>query len=339
MAAREVINGTELVWQLPPAWPTAAGLVLLAHGCRQNPRVWFPKSEKCAECSPRAEERCLAEHALGLGYAVVAAANGAGSKGCWQASDVQPVRRALDSWRRSRGAEALDLFLLGPSSGGYFSTTAARHWADVRAVSAQVFVPASSDVVPPLPSGAARFPPLELVLMRRDAAKLRDAELVAAAWSGAADGLRRVVVPPMRTSAEFFSERVAGLSVAASRAVYDELVKAGRIDRGSGLVHEHPARGKWKTEVSRGLSGQSRDSLPQRSTTVAMDGIFGSLDLAWGYHASTCTVADGTFAFFAKHASRGPRPGALGGGGQASGRGGGAHGHRRSAPVAAQDRH
>ena len=32
-------NGTVLVWQLPPASP-AAGVILLAHGCRQSARVW-----------------------------------------------------------------------------------------------------------------------------------------------------------------------------------------------------------------------------------------------------------------------------------------------------------
>ena len=47
---------------------------------------------------------------------------------------------------------------------------------------------------------------------------------------------------------------------------------------------------------------QHAESLQQGSLQLTMDGIFARLDLAYGYHASTCEVANRTLAFFARAA-------------------------------------
>ena len=106
----------------------------------------------------------MAAMAVEAGFGVVAAANLRGSKECWQTDDVPVVRAALDRWRRDRAGSLparTPLFVLGPSSGGFFATQAARHWRDVRAIAVQVSVPSMNDVRTPLPSGATVFPPLQ----------------------------------------------------------------------------------------------------------------------------------------------------------------------------------
>ena len=300
MATLEIFNITTLIWQLPAS--PVIGLILLAHGCRQSPRVWFERSLTCAACSPWPEERCMAEHAVQAGFAVVAASNGEGTLGCWQSSDVAPVRSALDAWRRRNSLTTVPLFLMGPSSGGYFSTQAARHWADVAALSVQVSVPSLGDVASPLPSGAPSFPPLELVLLRRDTAKLSEAAALSnGSWQGKEALQPLVVSPPLPVSPNFFSERIKGLSPSASEAVRAALVATGRIDASDGMVRQHPSRGQWKEEVERAVRAQPRSSLPQGSHLVAMDGIFAALALAWGNHASTCRSIGGTLAFFGRY--------------------------------------
>ena len=57
----------EYVYRLPTT--PAKGLVLLFHGCRQSPRVWFAPSPNCTACLPRPEERCMADRLFAAGYA------------------------------------------------------------------------------------------------------------------------------------------------------------------------------------------------------------------------------------------------------------------------------
>jgi hypothetical protein len=170
MAQRTLLNGTELIWRLPSVESTA-GVILLAHGCRQAPTVWFSKSVHCPECAPRPEERCITAAALQAGFAVVAASNVAGRKGCWVGEDVPAVRSALDHWRALQRLTAAPLVAFGPSSGGWFAAQVGRAWPDVRAVGMQVMVPVPEDVRQPLPSGRPSFPPLQMTLMQGDKGK------------------------------------------------------------------------------------------------------------------------------------------------------------------------
>ena len=291
-------NGSvEYVWRLPSSKPPR-GLVLLAHGCRQSPRVWFERSTGCPECIPRPEERCLSERLSRAGYALLAAGNMKGSKGCWETNDVPVVSAMLRSWRRRHEKtlpKRLPLFLLGPSSGGFLATQAARQWGGgvVRGLSIQVSVPSADDVRAP------GFPKhLQVVLLQKDAGKLKEAEALRRAMPTA----EVLVQPPVAVPPHFFSDAMPGLAPAKSAAVRDALVAAGHIDGRTSMVRTHPSRGTWRDAVRAALegggSGRHAESLQQGSLQLTMDGIFARLDLAYGYHASTCEVANKTLAFF-----------------------------------------
>lgn len=261
-------------------------------------------------------------HALLADFAVVAAENIAGSKGCWAAADVPAVRRALDSWRSEHGLARAPLYAFGPSSGGWLAGQAGRHWSDVKAVAMQVMVPVPEDVRPPLPSYSNRYPPLQMTLMQRDAGKLREAHaLLAAEWPGREDA-ELLIAAPHPLTPTFFSDAIVGLSSSSSIAVRDALVAAGYVDKG-GTVKQHPSRGTWRSAVLEALgaapsgaassagaaaasslhpSPRKRASLPQASLQLAMDAIFARLDTAYAFHASTCEFVNSTLAFFRRSA-------------------------------------
>jgi hypothetical protein len=234
--------------------------------------------------------------AIVFGFALVAAGNVAGSKGCWTSEDLNPVRSALDSWRSAQNLVHVPLFAFGPSSGGWFAGQVGRTWQDVRAVAMQVMVPTLVDVQSPLPRGRA-FPPLQVTLMQRDAGKLQEmSTLLAASWPGQ-EHARLLVAAPKAVTPLYFSEKIAGLSTQLSRSVHEALVAAGFVDAVTGLVRSHPSRGKWRETVLSAL-GQRRPLLPQGSIQLAMDSIFACLDTAYAYHASTCEYVNVTLDFF-----------------------------------------
>lgn len=243
----------------------------------------------------------MAAAAVARGFAVVAASNRVGSRGCWEGADVPLVGAALSAWRqRVAVPPTAPLFVLGPSSGGWFAGQLGRAWPAVAAVAMQVMVPSAADLAPPLPSGRA-YPPLQLTLLQRDGAKLREFETLRAAYPHAQLELLKSAPRPVGPS--FFSDGIAGLDPAASAAVHAALVRAGHVD-GEGLVRKHPSRGAWREAVLAAL-GTDRSRLPQRSLQVAMDGIFARLDAAYAYHASTCEHVQATLAFFERHRPRG----------------------------------
>ena len=296
----------EFVYQLPKV-SIPRGLVLLAHGCRQSPRVWFGESTTCIACIPRPEERCLAARLIESRYALLAVGNLKGSKACWETNDVPIVSALLKSWRRQhehRVPKRAPLFLLGPSSGGFFAAHAARTWPEIRGLSIQVSVPSVEDIDAAVRTHGA-FPPTQLVLMPKDSGKLKEAERLRASFRPP-DALEVVVTSPLAVHPLFFSDGIPGLAPSLSAAVRQRLIAAGHIDGRTSIILKHPSRGAWRDPVRQalesgaGTSATRRAGLPQGSLQLTMDAIFARLDLAYAYHASTCEVANQTLAFFAR---------------------------------------
>ena len=182
------------------------------------------------------------------GFALLAVGNQKGTKGCWETNDVETVTALLHEWRKKRSRHQqhhvpmkVPLFLLGPSSGGFFATQAARHWREVRGLSVQISVPSADDVRAPLPSGSAALPPLQLVLMKRDSGKLRDAAALRSTLPAGA--FEQIVVAPRALASTFFSDAMPGLAPTLSAAVLDGLIAAGHVDATTRMLKAHPYRG------------------------------------------------------------------------------------------------
>ena len=246
----------------------------------------------------------MADRLFAAGYTLLAAGNRKGPKGCWETNDVETVTALLHAWRRKHVRSSTPLFLNGPSSGGFFATEAARHWRDVRGLSVQISVPTLDQVRPPLPSRAASYPPLQLILCQRDSGKWKDAEALKAVLPP----FELLNVLPKRVDDTFFSSAIPGLDPVLSARVRDALVAAGHIDNATFMVRKHPSRSSWRDPVLAALnSGKHRllaSSKAKKGSSSGpplqevMDGIFARLDLAYAYHASTCEHVDKTIAFF-----------------------------------------
>lgn len=286
-----------LAFALPTTRPPRA-VMLVAHGCRNSGRNWFHSAPEFGHPmrSSLPEESCVSTRALAAGYAVVAPSS---SADCWSGADLPLVADLLDAWKASQSLPAqLPLLVYGTSSGGYFAGLAARTWPSVVAVSSTVFVPPMQDVEPPLPRGGG-YPPLQLIYMRRDTGKAKEAEaLLHGSWEQRAE-VEGLICAPRLVTPSYFTER-AGLTPDHSRAVQASLVAAGFV-KSDGNVASHPHRGDWRAAVLGGLPRKERDSLPSRSLQAAMDAVFQELDVAWGFHAATCEHIEATIAFFERH--------------------------------------
>ena len=299
-------NGTEVVWQLPKTLPII-GILLLAHGCKQTPRVWFAESSRCSKCIPRPEEMCMAQKALSAGYAVIGISNLKGTKGCWERDDIEPVARKLQQWRTKRNmprtAGGVPLYVLGVGSGGWFAANAGRVWNDVNAVALQASVPTLKEVQRKAKSGESKalpYPPLQMGLLERDKEKLLAAkQLLGQEWDGSkraelVTGKKHSVTP------EFFSDGIPGLRQNLSYAVHKALIGTGTINGNSNEVIKAPVRGELQKKVSASLGSRNSD-VPQRSKSLAVDAIFARLDMAYAKEASSCELMDQTLAFFKRY--------------------------------------
>jgi pimeloyl-ACP methyl ester carboxylesterase len=294
-------NGTEVVWALPKGLPVL-GVLLLAHACKQSPKVWFPAGEKCLKCVPRPEEMCMSQKALAAGYAVIAISNVKGTKGCWERDDVANVQRTLSRWRAKKGLarNTSSLYVVGVGSGGWFAAQTARVWPDVRAVSIQASVPSIKEVqrAPAIGEATAKaFPPMQMLLMQRDTAKQEAAQqLLSQEWAGKASA-ELLKSMPKKLTATFFSDGIPGLARNVSELVRAALVKSGYVDAKTSMVTKMPVRSDLRAVVSKAM-GDRKNDFPQRSKQLAMEAIFARFDLAYGNEASTCEHMDKTLAFF-----------------------------------------
>lgn len=301
-------NATEVVWALPRALQVL-GIVLVAHGCKQTPRVWMSEGGRCLKCIPRPEEVCMTQKALDAGYAVVGIGNLKGTKGCWEREDVPSVVRTLNKWRSKHNLQrenGVPLYALGVGSGGWMAANAARVWPDVRAVSVQASVPSLKDVQRPQTGGETKpYPPLQMVLMERDAAKRQSAEvLLGQDWAGKARA-ETLIAKKKTVGASFFSDGIKGLRLNVSQAVRAALVTAGVVDERTSALLKMPTRSELRDKVSNAMGSRKTD-FPQRSKQLALDGIFARLDMAYAQEASTCEYMDRTLAFFTSHRGEAP---------------------------------
>ena len=177
MAAELNFNGTVLISALPAT--RARGIVLAAHGCRASGRVWFNQSASLPKLRSAARGVVLGGRRARVGLCG-RGADRRRPRWLLDGVDVTAVGAALISWRKKRvQLRNAPLLGLGTSSGGWLVQQAARNWPSVAALTSIVSVPPLGDVQPPLPR-ASPYPPLQLIVMRKDTGKAKEAAALAA---------------------------------------------------------------------------------------------------------------------------------------------------------------
>lgn len=252
----------------------------------------------------------MAKKALAAGYAVIAVGNLKGTKGCWEREDIPSVAKELAKWRSKRKLPARDaggvpLYALGVGSGGWFAAQAAKSWPDVRAITVQSSVPTLSQIIPKASETTTprNFPPLQMVLMRKDTAKAAAGQrLVSGAEQDWPGRLRSEILTtlPKPVPSLLLSDKIPGLAQNLSEAVHMALRKAGRIDD-QDMLTKQPLRTELRELISDAI-GMRKTDFPQRSKQLAIDAILAELDLAYAFEASTCEYMKDTLSFWRRNA-------------------------------------
>ena len=144
---------------------------------------------------------------------------------------------------------------------------------------------------PPLPR-ASPYPPLQLILMRKDTSKAKEAAALSAVLKPPPEVLESA---PRKVDRGYFARQIRGLAPSVSSDLHAALSRAGYLK--DDMLAAHPRRGTWRDAVRAALP-KDRSLLPQRSQEVALDAIFQELDVAFAFHANTCEHAAATMRFF-----------------------------------------
>eukprot|EP00271_Cylindrocystis_brebissonii_P007879 TRINITY_DN2177_c0_g3_i1.p1 TRINITY_DN2177_c0_g3~~TRINITY_DN2177_c0_g3_i1.p1 ORF type:complete len:465 (-),score=80.49 TRINITY_DN2177_c0_g3_i1:327-1721(-) len=311
----EVVEGTDIVWQLPPGKPS--GAVFFAHGCQQAAVMFWDWTPNCSRCTGMPEDRALTQAALLRGLAVVAIKS---RKHCWDDSwppeksvDVRVVAPLLDKWRKDHKLEApLPFYGLGASSGGYFITILAhRVKFDALAVYISSGSPPSLESNPEekLEEGGGnagsvfKLPPTLFVHMPKDKELANAIAHSMRVLQEQNVEVMEVTCGEMPVTTTFFSERIMEIDKRASEEIYGILKLGGFLDTHDHLIDD-PRKSKWKKVLGKQykmlvLAQKKEEGKAEKVQRELMyNKISEELNLAYARHELTSLKAAETFDWF-----------------------------------------
>ncbi|KAL8152205.1 hypothetical protein V2J09_009965 [Rumex salicifolius] len=266
----EIVNGTELIWQIPDS-PRA--IVFLAHGCGGKAGNFWDKSNRCPDCLGLPEERLIVMNALIREFAVLAVSS---VRKCWSfGKEIALIRDSIQRWIEKNGLSSVPLFAIGASSGGYFVSQLAnddnlRFSSIVIMIAEGLFdqMDLKSDYPPtlflhmPKDQRRNRIIPINVELLRKqgiDAKEVKSMEF------------------PLNPS--FFANRVPGINATVSKGLYELFLEKGFIDS-NGYMKKDGRQTPWIKALK-----ESMISLPYE--TVSTHHVQEELNLAFAYHEMT----------------------------------------------------
>ena len=281
------------------------GVVLLFHGCSHGGRDMCPASTMCPDCRGLPEEWTYVRKALNWGFDIIALTSTNRQSKCWATSRAVDTRGSSPVWNnrdvyhlllvlRERNIlyRSIPLIAMGASSGGQFvQYLPAVLGVQLVAVIAQIAAP---------PIAAHTSTIVIYNVMKRDSstashgksmAKKRGVAIPSPVGQGVYDSSHRTgyyELAPLVMSESTLSDRIAGLPLTVSTAVYQALKEHGIADTKKGLTLDpRHQRGKWVPIVAKVLREQEwSDKLIADVSPIAE-----VMNVAYGYHE-----------FFADHA-------------------------------------
>ncbi|GAX78849.1 hypothetical protein CEUSTIGMA_g6287.t1 [Chlamydomonas eustigma] len=273
----EVINGTEVVWEVPSK---PKFVLFVAHGCNHGAVDFWPKSEACPLCQGLPIEMNITRHALARGYAVVAVSSAArDTHRCWNLphmhrpdypNDTENVKRVFDVLFPRAGLLGLPVFALGASSGGGF-VMALGGEIPLAGICSQIMglpMKLMQIVLETSKRRGLKYPPTILMHMPRDndIALLVQENVLALKEHGTVVKVIQVTASPLTPS---FLGEVVGSEINAplSTLIFGEFRSSGIIGN-DGMLKEDPRMTDWRAIVMN-LNGTSHLRLQPDSSPLS----------------------------------------------------------------------
>ncbi|KAL5989838.1 hypothetical protein ACLOJK_010733 [Asimina triloba] len=279
----EVMNGTDVIWQIPDS---SKAVLFLAHGCYGKAANFWDTSTSCPNCVGLPEERLIVLHALARKFSVLTISS---IGKCWSlGKDKDRVKGIIRWFIEEYKLEKLPIVALGASSGGYFVSALANEM-NFRSITLMIAEGEfeSMDIRPD-------YPPTLFVHMPKDHRRMR---LIAEYM----EYLKKKGVPVAEVrctefplSPKFLSDRIPGLDPAVSFKLFEMLHEKGFIDQ-KGYMKNDGRAIPWKASIvgTNLLSGKKE----------LVDHIQEEMNLAFAYHEMTSLQSEQIFKWFESYMS------------------------------------
>ncbi|KAD2393368.1 hypothetical protein R6Q59_012314 [Mikania micrantha] len=277
----EILNGTEIIWQIPNS---PRSVLFLAHGCNGKAANFWDKSTNCDHCVGLPEERAIVLEAIARKFAVIAVS----SKGkCWSLmKETLVVERIIKWWVKKQNLESLPLVALGASSGGYFVSMLAS-----KMKFSSIVVMIAEGVFDQI-DVTEHYPSTLFVHMPKDKRrkKMIDANLEIMRRKGV--DVAEVQCLELPLTPRFLADRVLGLDLKNSVQLFNLFKEKGFIDKNGYLINDGRVI-PWKEAMS-----ERKISLPNK---LFVNYIQEELNLAFAYHEMTSLQSLQIFNWYESH--------------------------------------
>ncbi|KAK9797360.1 hypothetical protein WJX73_002960 [Symbiochloris irregularis] len=248
-AYSEVLDGTEVLL-LNTTKPKA--VLLVFHGCSHSATDWWFGSDTCQTCSGLPEEVAITLKALNRHWAVLAFSSSDRTRyRCWDSNfppensvdTLQVIRTFHTVATREGWPQDLPRYALGGSSGGAFLLHLALRLELTALCSQLMAVRSASLESPPHALGASEqgwtYPPAAFVHMARDKHTVAAVEQNMAVLKKQGVKTMQIIVQPTPLTPTFMAERVDGITLEQSKAVFEALREGDALDE-SGWLRADP---------------------------------------------------------------------------------------------------
>eukprot|EP01025_Chloroclados_australasicus_P017447 TRINITY_DN1890_c1_g1_i4.p1 TRINITY_DN1890_c1_g1~~TRINITY_DN1890_c1_g1_i4.p1 ORF type:complete len:349 (-),score=34.21 TRINITY_DN1890_c1_g1_i4:191-1237(-) len=289
---RQIVNDTEIFYELPGDDQKVKGLLFLAHGCKHRATDFWPKSELCVECMGLPEFSKMRQVALQLNYVVLAISSSDSETKCWDvrsltdanSKDADNVVYALNQLIELNNWAQLPLYAIGSSSGGLFVLYLSQkiniqglcvQGAALSNASLEKFFQQTDKT-----NTSSIFPPTIFIHMKRDTnlhQRVKDSINV---FNQSKILTHEIEVQPKSINSSYFQDRIEGFSSEFSQQIYEVFSKESIIDKNGYLVNNPKTELGWISVLTNNFPQiKEYDSLDVEESPIMQE-----LLVAWGYH-------------------------------------------------------
>ncbi|KAG2712601.1 hypothetical protein I3760_04G134600 [Carya illinoinensis] len=279
----EVLNGTELIWQIPD---TPKAVIFVAHGCNGRSVNFWDRSSTCPSCIGLPEERLIVLNALARKFAVLTISSAAR---CWTFREEKfVVKDIIKQWVEKNRLQQFPLVALGASSGGYFISVLA---TELKFSSLTIMI---AEGIFDKIHITREYPPTLFVHMPKDRRRHTKINESLELLKNKGVDVEEIECKEFPLSPQILADRIQGIDQTVSAELFELFQDKGFIDE-SGYMRNDGRATNWKKALR-----ESRIQLPDQRLEQHIQE---ELNLAFAYHEMTSLHCEKIFEWFESHMS------------------------------------